>query len=173
AFYSWRGKQIVLLDVFILASLYTLRLIGGHEATGIAYSVWLLAFSMFIFLSLALVKRFLELDSALVQQREDVRGRGYGGSDLNLVAMLGASSGYISVLVLALYVNSFEVGVLYWHPTLLLLICPLMLYWISRIWLLAHRRQMHEDPIVFALKDPVSYAVGLLTLAVLWLATLS
>jgi len=169
--YSWRIKQIQLLDVFFLAALYTIRLIAGHEATGVAYSFWLLVFSMFIFLSLALVKRFLELDAAREQSRAGIRGRGYGPKDLELVASLGSTSGYLAVLVMALYVNSQEVRVLYHHHTLLLLMCPLLLYWISRMWLIAHRGQMHDDPIVFALKDRVSYLVGALTLAVLWLAT--
>ena len=171
ALYSCQLKQVSLLDVFVLAGLYTLRLAGGHEATGIAYSVWLLAFSMFIFLSLALVKRFLELDAARRQKQTDIKGRGYQSDDLAMVSTLGVTSGYLSVLVLALYVNSNEVRALYRHPTLLLLICPLMLYWISRVWMLAHRGQMHEDPIVFALRDRVSYAIGLLILFVLWMAT--
>ncbi len=126
---------------------------------------------MFIFLSLALVKRYLELDAARQQSKSEIKGRGYVAGDQELVATLGCSSGYLAVLVLALYVNSQEVRVLYQTPTLLLLICPLLLYWISRVWLLAHRAQIHGDPIVFALKDRVSYIVGALTLGVLWLAT--
>ncbi len=169
--YSWWLKQAPLLDVFCLAALYTIRLIAGHEATAIVYSFWLLVFSMFIFLSLALVKRYLELDAARQQSKSEIKGRGYVAGDQDLVATLGSSSGYLAVLVLALYVNSQEVRVLYQTPTLLLLICPLLLYWISRVWLLAHRGQMHGDPIVFALKDRVSYIVGALTLGVLWLAT--
>ncbi len=169
--YSWRLKQVVLLDVLCLAALYTLRLLAGHEATGIRYSFWLLVFSMFIFLSLALVKRFLELQAARQQNQNEIKGRGYAAGDLELVASLGSSSGYLAVLVLALYVNSQDAQELYRHATLLLLICPLLLYWISRVWLIAHRGQMHGDPIVFALKDRVSYLIGALTLAVLWLAT--
>ena len=169
--YSWRLKQLVLLDVFFLAGLYTMRLIAGHEATGIAYSFWLLAFSMFIFLSLALVKRYLELLGLRQENTHDAKGRGYTANDLEMVATLGTASGYLSALVLALYVNSSEVRVLYQHPTLLLLVCPLLLYWISRVWLMAHRGQMHDDPIVFALKDRASYVIGMLTLMVLWLAT--
>jgi 4-hydroxybenzoate polyprenyltransferase len=171
ALYSCQLKQVSLLDVFVLAGLYTLRLAGGHEATGIVYSVWLLAFSMFIFLSLALVKRFLELDTARQQKQTDIKGRGYQAADLAMVSTLGVTSGYLAVLVLALYVNSTEVRALYRHPTLLLFICPLMLYWISRAWMLAHRGQMHEDPVVFALRDRVSYLIGFLILFVLWIAT--
>jgi len=169
--YSWRLKQVALLDVFCLAALYTIRLIGGHESTRIKYSFWLLVFSMFIFLSLALVKRFVELDAVRRQNRPALEGRGYSAGDAELVAVLGSTSGYLAVLVLALYVNSNDVIVLYGRPMLLLLICPLLLYWISRVWMIAHRGQMHGDPIVFALKDRNSYAVGFLTLAVLWLAT--
>ena len=176
--YSWRVKQIALLDVFFLAGLYTMRLIAGHAATGIRYSFWLLAFSMFIFLSLALVKRFTELKILRQQNRHDSKGRGYVASDLELVAMLGIANGFLAVLVMALYVNSPEVGQgagpsgepLYKHPALLLLVCPLLLFWISRVWLIAHRGQMHDDPIVFALKDRVSYLIGALTLGIIWLA---
>jgi 4-hydroxybenzoate polyprenyltransferase/phosphoserine phosphatase len=171
AVYSWKVKQVALLDVFFLAGLYTIRLVAGHETTGIAYSFWLLAFSMFIFLSLALVKRFLEVNQVRRQAGSDVKGRGYFSNDLELVTTLGTTSGYLAVLVFALYANSPEVRVLYHRPTLLLLICPLLLYWISRIWLTAHRGQMHDDPIVFTLKDRVSYIVGCLTLGILWLAT--
>ena len=168
--YSYGLKRIALLDVFCLAALYTIRLIAGHESTGVAYSAWLVVFSMFIFLSLALVKRFVELDAARVQEKPAIPGRGYVAGDAELVAALGSASGYMAVLVLALYVNSQEVKALYPQPMLLLLVCPLLLYWISRVWLTAHRSQMHDDPIVFALTDRVSYVVGALTLLVLWVA---
>ncbi len=169
--YSWRIKQVALLDVFFLAGLYTMRLIGGHAATGVKYSFWLLVFSMFIFLSLALVKRFTELKALRQLNAQDSKGRGYTPLDLELVAMLGIASGFLAVLVMALYVNSQDVRSLYQIPGALLLLCPLLLYWVSRVWLLAHRGQMHDDPIVFALKDPVSYLIGILILTVLWLAT--
>lgn len=169
--YSWQLKRVALLDVFILAGLYTLRLIAGHVVTGIAYSAWLLVFSMFIFLSLALLKRFPELQELRRQNRDIARGRGYTANDLELVATLGLVSGSLAVLVQALYVNSDQVVRLYRHPTLLLLACPLFLFWISRVWFMAHRGQMHTDPVVFVLKDWVSYAVGALTLLVVWLAT--
>lgn len=169
--YSWRVKKIPLMDVFFLAGLYTMRLIGGHAATGIKNSFWLLAFSIFIFLSLALVKRFTELHGLRRDNRQDSKGRGYTSADLELVAMLGIASGFMAALVMALYVNSEEVTKLYTHKIVLLTMCPLLLYWISRIWLLAHRGSMHDDPIVFALKDRVSYVIGALCLAVIWLAT--
>jgi 4-hydroxybenzoate polyprenyltransferase len=169
--YSFRLKQIALLDVFVLAGLYTIRLVAGHESTGIRFSPWLLAFSMFIFLSLALLKRFAELNGLREQKEQSSKGRGYLASDLEMVAMLGIASGFLSVLVLALYVSSPEVSVLYRFPILVLLVCPLLLYWISRMWLLGHRGRMHEDPILFALRDGASYLIGALTLLVLWLAT--
>ena len=169
--YSWQLKRVALLDVFILAGLYTLRLIAGHVVTDIAYSAWLLVFSMFIFLSLALLKRFPELQELRRQKQDVARGRGYTANDLELVATLGLVSGSLAVLVQALYVNSEQVVRLYHHPTMLLLACPLFLFWISRIWFVAHRGQMHTDPVVFVLKDWASYVVGALTLLVVWLAT--
>jgi 4-hydroxybenzoate polyprenyltransferase/phosphoserine phosphatase len=168
--YSWGLKRAVLVDVFVLAGLYTLRLVAGHVATGIEFSTWLLAFSMFIFLSLALVKRYQELRLRPASAGR-VAGRGYTAADLDVLTPLGAASGYIAVLVLALYVNSDKVRILYTHPTVLLLICPLMLYWISRIWLVAHRGEMRDDPVAFALRDRTSYLVGALALLVVWLAT--
>lgn len=169
--YSLRLKQIALLDVFCLAGLYTVRLVAGHVATGIAWSAWLLVFSMFIFLSLALMKRFQELHSLRQKNGLEIKGRGYTAGDLELVTTLGLVSGFIAVLVLALYVNSDQVAKLYAHPTVLLLVCPLLLYWIARVWFLAHRGQMHDDPTAFAFKDWVSYVIGALTLVVMWLAT--
>ena len=127
---------------------------------------------MFIFLSLALVKRYVELDATQpVASGESLPGRGYTLDDLAVVTSLGTSSGYLAALVLALYADSQQVMILYAHPTRLLLVCPLLLYWISRMWLLAHRRQMHDDPVVFALKDPASYVIAALALVVLRLAT--
>jgi 4-hydroxybenzoate polyprenyltransferase len=169
--YSWRLKQMVLLDVFLLAGFYIIRLVAGHEATGIPYSAWLLVFAMFIFLSLALVKRFRELQGLRQRNHANAAGRGYRAEDLELVATLGTSSGWLAALVLALYVNSQEVRALYAHPTILLLVCPLLLFWVSRVWLIAHRGAMNDDPVVFAIKDWVSYGIGALTLLVLWLAT--
>ncbi len=168
--YSFYFKQLVLVDVLLLALLYTARLVAGAAAVAIAVSPWLFAFSMFLFLSLAFVKRFSELHSLRLSKKETAKGRGYFANDLEQLASLGAASGYISVLVLALYINSEDVTVLYHRPELLWLICPLLLYWISRVWLLAHRGQMHQDPIVFALKDKASYLLGVLAGAVMMAA---
>ncbi len=169
--YSWALKKIVLLDVFVLAGLYTLRILAGHGATGIGYSNWLLGFSLFTFLSLALLKRYIELHRANPVEREGLAGRGYVSGDLQFVLTMGMASGYLAALVLALYINSTEVLELYHRPMLLLFICPLLLYWISRVWLLATRDRIDDDPVVFALKDWTSYAVGLLVALFIWLAS--
>jgi len=175
--YSWSLKRIPLLDVLVLAGLYTLRLIAGTAATGVEYSDWLLAFSMFFFLNLAMVKRYQEVavlppaPSGAEKHQNVVRGRGYVAEDAPLLMQLGIASGYLSVLVLALYVSSDKVRQLYTHPYLFLLICPLFLYWISRVWLLTHRGEMSDDPVLFAIRDRASYVVGALALATMWLAT--
>ena len=144
---------------------------GGHEATGIPYSAWLLVFALFHFSQLALVKRFRELQGLRQRQQLNAAGRGYRADDLELVATFGIGSGWLAALVLALYVNSPDVRVLYAHPTVLLLLCPLLLFWVSRVWLIAHRGALPDDPVVFALKDWVSFVVGALMLVVVWLAT--
>ncbi len=168
--YSFRLKHVALVDVVVLAMLYTGRMIAGSAATGVWPSPWLLAFALFFFLSLAFVKRYSEL-YGLRQSKELLGVRGYYASDLELIANLGAMSGYLSVLVAALYINTDRVAALYSEPNLLWLICPLLLYWISRVWLLAHRGEIDEDPVVFAVTDPVSYVVGGLMAAVLVVAT--
>lgn len=154
--YSFRLKRIVMLDVVVLAALYTIRIIAGTVAIRVEYSFWLLAFSMFIFLSLAMLKRYTELLGLLESGQQMAGGRGYAVDDLPLIQSLGAASGYLSVLVLALYINSTASEVLYRHPHVLWLLCPLLLYWISRVWVVAHRGLMHDDPIVFAVTDRVS-----------------
>lgn len=165
--YSLWLKQVVLLDVIFLSGLYAIRLLAGAKAADVPISFWLLAFSIFFFMSLALVKRVAELVNLSANQGMPW-GRGYQAEDIRLLATLGATSGYLSVLVLALYINSQEVMVLYQRPELLWVICPLLLYWISRLWLLAHRGQVNEDPILFAFSDKISYALGgLVTLIVI------
>jgi 4-hydroxybenzoate polyprenyltransferase/phosphoserine phosphatase len=169
--YSLWWKRWALVDVFVLAGLYTLRLAAGHVVTGIAWSAWLLVFAMFIFLSLALLKRFPELQELRRQSQVNAAGRGYTVGDTEWVTTLGLMCGVLAALVLALYVNSEQVTQLYRRPTLLLAGCPLLLFWVSRLWLLAHRAQMPADPLVFVLKDPLSYGIGALLLLVVWLAT--
>jgi 4-hydroxybenzoate polyprenyltransferase len=169
--YSLYLKQVAMLDVLVLAGLYTVRIFGGSLAVGVPTSSWLFTFSMFLFLSLALVKRLSEVRRLRLANEEAAPGRGYMAGDYEQLAMLGVSSGYMSVLVLALYITSKEVTALYLHPERLWLLCPVMMYWVGRVWLLAHRGQVNEDPLVFALKDKVSYAVGLLAAGVLLAAT--
>lgn len=169
--YSLWWKRVALLDVFVLAGLYTLRLAAGHVVTGIAWSAWLLVFAMFLFLSLALLKRFPELQQLRRQNQTHTEGRGYSVADTELVTTLGLMCGALAVLVMALYVNSEQVPRLYRRPPLLLAGCPVLLFWISRLWLLAHRGRMHADPVLFVLKDPLSYATGALLLLIVWLAT--
>lgn len=170
--YSLYLKQVPMLDVLVLAGLYTVRIFGGSLAVGVPTSDWLFTFSMFLFLSLALVKRLSELRRLRLSQQEAAPGRGYRTEDYELLGSLGVASGWLSVLVLALYITSREVTVLYRHPERLWLLCPLMLYWLGRVWLLAHRGEVDEDPLVFALRDKVSYGAGLLAAAVVVVATL-
>jgi 4-hydroxybenzoate polyprenyltransferase len=169
--YSFRLKHVPLVDVIVLAMLYTGRVIAGAAATRVWPSPWILGFSLFFFLSLAFVKRYAEL-YAIGQEQPALKVRGYYSSDLELIATNGTVSGYLSVLVAALYINSDRVVGLYHHPEMLWLICPLLLYWISRIWMLAHRGQLHDDPVLFAIKDRESWVVGALVALVLMAARL-
>jgi 4-hydroxybenzoate polyprenyltransferase len=164
--YSLRLKALAIVDIILLAMLYTIRIVGGGVAAGLVVSQWLLGLSLFLFLSLACVKRFSEL--LVLQQRNEKKtwGRGYWVGDLEQVASFGAASGYISVLVLALYVSSQEVTRLYSNPMIIWLACPLLLYWVSRVWLLARRGIVHDDPLVFALRDRVTYVVATLGLLI-------
>lgn len=157
--YSMWLKRISTLDVFVLAGLYTVRMIGGAVAVGIPLSFWLLAFSMFLFLSLAMVKRVSEIVATKHDGREKLVGRGYAHADEGTLVSLGTASGYTAVLVLALYINSEEVQALYEQPEILWLICPLLLYWLSRTWVGSLRGKITDDPIVFALRDRVSRTI--------------
>lgn len=169
--YSLSLKRRMAIDVIALAGLYTLRIVMGAMATGLALSFWLMAFSMFIFLSLALVKRYAELSHARQTGKPSkTPGRGYYTEDLAMIAPLGAASGYLSVLVLALYINAGQTLELYRRPEIIWLACPLILSWITRVWMLTHRGEMHEDPLVFATKDLKSLTTGFLMAGVLILA---
>ena len=156
--YSLYFKTYVLIDVLLLAGLYTLRIIAGALAIDVEVSSWLLAFSMFTFLSLALVKRSSELVAMEKLERKSAKGRDYQQSDSTTVISMGTASGYLSVLVLALYVDSPFVREHYHHPQALWLLCPLMLYWVSRLWMKTTRGEMHDDPIIFSLRDRGSWA---------------
>ncbi|TDY25421.1 4-hydroxybenzoate polyprenyltransferase [Paraburkholderia sp. BL6665CI2N2] len=168
--YSLALKRQVIVDVVVLAALYTTRIIAGVTAIGVHLTFWLLAFSMFIFLSLALVKRYAELYAMQKDGRANVRGRGYLASDLPLLSSLGAASGFVAVLVLALYIQDHDTTILYRHPQVIWLSCPLLLYWISRIWIITHRGNMRDDPIVFAARDLTSLVVIALCGVVFWMA---
>ncbi|SEW16905.1 UbiA family prenyltransferase [Luteibacter sp. 329MFSha] len=160
--YSIRLKRVMMLDVVVLATLYTTRILAGTAALHTKPSFWLLAFSMFIFLSLAMVKRFTELLTLQKSGKVKASGRGYDVEDIPLIQSLGASSGYLAVLVLALYVDSTASMSLYEHPHYLWMLCPLLLYWISRTWAIAHRGVMHDDPVVFAVMDRTSQVLGVI-----------
>ena len=168
--YSLRFKSEPILDVLVLAGLYALRVVGGGAATGVPLSEWLLAFSLFFFLGLALLKRYVELRQMETGAAPSDNGRGYLADDAALVRAVGPATGLISVLVLALYVTSPEVRVLYEQPFLLWIAIPAFVYWTLRMWLLAHRGQMPDDPVLFAVKDPASYAVVAVVAATVSLA---
>lgn len=158
--YSFRLKRQVVVDVMLLAGLYTMRIIAGAAATGIVPSFWLLAFSMFVFLSLAIVKRYSELLITLQQQKVSAAGRGYSISDLQVLVSIGSSAGMAAVLVLALYINDPETAKLYPEKMWLWLVPPAILYWISRVWLKTCRGEIDDDPVVFAVKDWQSLLTG-------------
>lgn len=159
--YSTTLKSKMLIDVMILASLYTLRILAGGVATDLAPSEWLLAFSIFIFTSLAFAKRYVELARVAAEGKTEAKGRGYRVEDLDLIISVGPTSGYLAVLVFALYINN-GLPEFYTNKTLLWLTCPLLLYWISRLWFLAKRGELDHDPVVFAVTDKVSLAVGVM-----------
>jgi 4-hydroxybenzoate polyprenyltransferase len=161
AAYSFALKRLLLIDAVALAGLYTLRIVAGAGAATVALSFWLLLFSVFLFLSLAFVKRYAELDALRRQQRLQAIGRGYHVEDLAVLQSFGTAAGYLSVLVLALYINSPDIQPLYQHPKAIWMLCGLLLYWISRVWMTAHRGAMHDDPVVYALRDRVSLGLGL------------
>ncbi len=167
--YSFFFKSVAVLDVCILASLFTLRVIGGCIVINAEWSFWLFAFSMFFFLSLALAKRVSELENIKREKGSFPIGRGYQVIDLPILTNAGVSSGLLSILVVALYINSNKVEKMYQHPEILWLICPLLLYWIVRVWMITARGRMHEDPVLFAIRDRVS----LLTLLLVGLVVLS
>jgi 4-hydroxybenzoate polyprenyltransferase/phosphoserine phosphatase len=160
--YSVKLKQLVLLDCMTLAILYTLRIVAGASAIASEMSFWLLAFSVFLFMSLAFIKRFAELQVQLLKGNHKAHGRGYFTDDAPLIQMLGIASGFMSVLVLALYLNSPEVQLLYAQPEWVWGIVPVMVFWVSWLWLQAHRGEMHDDPLIFAVKDKVSLISGVL-----------
>ena len=170
--YSFSLKRMVLVDVIVLSGLYTIRILAGSAATGVSVSAWLAGFAIFFFLSLAFVKRFAELES--LRQREPsapdttvkIQGRGYLVSDIEQLRSFGSASGYASVVVLTLYISNISAIQLYAHPNRLWLLVPVLLLWISRLWLLASRGQLDEDPVVYAITDRRSLLMGVLVVLV-------
>lgn len=170
--YSLYIKRVVLVDVITLAGLYALRVAAGGAAADVVVSPWLLGFSLFLFMSLAFLKRYTELRDTIERDGRVVSGRGYHAGDSELVLIAGTALGLVSVLVFTLYVNGPQVQALYSHPTLLWLVAPCLVYWISHLWLTAHRGGMHDDPIVFAFRDRSSWAVGAAIVAIAGAASL-
>jgi 4-hydroxybenzoate polyprenyltransferase/phosphoserine phosphatase len=158
--YSFLLKRKVLIDVIMLAGLYTLRVFGGLAATSTPQTQWLLMFSLFLFLSLAIVKRCSELVANRAAGETGAMGRGYRVDDLSVLLPLGAAAGCGAVFVVTLYLSSPEMAALYTHPNRLWLMCPLLLYWIGRVLIIANRGHLHDDPLIFALTDRISWITG-------------
>ena len=159
--YSFVLKRIVLVDVITLAGLYALRVAAGGAAANVEVSPWLLGFSLFLFMSLAFLKRYAELRDTIEREGTHVSGRGYHVGDSTFVLVAGTALGFVAVMVFTMYVNGPQVQALYTHPYRLWLIAPCLVYWVSHLWLTAQRGGMHDDPIVFAARDAHSWAVGL------------
>jgi 4-hydroxybenzoate polyprenyltransferase len=160
ASYSIRLKREPALDVVVLASLYVWRVIAGGVATAIPVSTWLLAFTLFVCVSLALMKRFIEVHAqAATAVDTPVPRRGYRPEDAQWLHSGGLAAAYLSTVILAIYVNNPAVTLLYTNPDRLLLMCPVLLYWSTRTWLRAHRRQGHDDPVLLVALDPVTYVL--------------
>ena len=168
--YSFYLKKIMLVDILILSLLYTVRIFAGGVALNIYLSPWLFMFSLFFFFSLACAKRYSELYAVRNNLQDEIKGRGYQAQDLEQIQIFGSSSGYIAILIFALYIQSDISMKLYKTPSFFWALCPIMLYWISRVWLLSHRGQMTQDPIIFALKDKVSYIVLILSIIIFGVA---
>ncbi len=169
--YSFRLKKVMMLDVVVLALLFTIRLLAGHFAIDIEVSPWILTFSMFLFTSLACIKRSTELKDKLpVKEEGTIAGRGYSKNDYHTINSIGSTSGVMAVLVMALYVNSDAVIKVYTNPYFLWGVCPLLIYWIGRLWLLNGRGLVHDDPVVFVVKDRVSLLLGIAFIGLIILA---
>jgi 4-hydroxybenzoate polyprenyltransferase len=170
--YTFYLKRKLLADVFALAILYTLRMLVGGAASGVLCSTWLLAFSVFQFLSLAFLKRSAELSGLARNRGEEVAGRSYFTWDLVQVNVFGVTAAYLSSLVLGLYIAGDRVRILYQQPGWLWMLVPLHLYWMSRAWILSHRGAMNEDPITFAVTDRSTWLCAGISAILLTLATL-
>jgi 4-hydroxybenzoate polyprenyltransferase/phosphoserine phosphatase len=167
---SWLKRKLA-IDVIVLAGMYALRVVAGGLATQVEVSEWLAAFSIFLFTSLAFAKRYSELARLADEEIERPRGRGYMVSDLSLIESIGPTSGYLAVLVFALYINNPNVSELYARPAALWLICPLLMYWVTRLWFAVKRGELNEDPLLYAVRDRVSILVGVLMAILAFIAT--
>jgi 4-hydroxybenzoate polyprenyltransferase len=165
--YSLRLKRMVLVDVIVLSGLYTIRILAGSAATGIEASAWLGSFSIFFFLSLAFVKRFAELENLRERGGATAKGRGYHVSDVEQLRSFGSASGYVSVAVLTLYISNLDAAHLYTHTKRLWLLIPVLLLWISRLWMLASRGRLDEDPVVYAITDKRSLLLGVVVIVII------
>jgi 4-hydroxybenzoate polyprenyltransferase/phosphoserine phosphatase len=168
--YSLSLKQKMIIDVLALASLFTYRVVAGGVAVDVELSPWLLAFSIFFFMSLAFVKRYAELIQLRGDPMESLRGRNYVPADIPIITSAGPAAGLLAVLVFALYINSPATMIYYSSPKMLWGICLILVYWLMRVWFLAARDQMHDDPVLFAVKDRVSLMAGGLVVICLLLA---
>ncbi len=167
--YSFYLKRQALVDVLVLSGLYTVRILAGSAATDIDVSAWLAAFSIFFFLSLAFVKRFAELELMVKSGRTKASGRGYGTDDMEQLRSFGTSSAFASVVVLTMYISGLA-NLLYAHPARLWLLVPVVILWLCRVWLLASRGQLHEDPVVYAITDRTSWLLGVVSVGIVWWA---
>jgi 4-hydroxybenzoate polyprenyltransferase len=170
--YTFYLKRKLLVDVMALSGAYTLRILAGNAAGPVEVSNWLLAFSMFLFLSLALVKRYVELDTAPEEETHSKRvmGRGYRKSDLDMISQLGVASGFSAVVVLALFIEGAGKSGLYRFRELIWLVVPIVLYVIGRIWMLAKRRELPDDPIMFIIRDWRSHLMAAIVASIIYLA---
>jgi 4-hydroxybenzoate polyprenyltransferase len=166
--YSFALKRMMLIDVIVLSGLYTVRLVAGASATAVPLSEWLAAFSIFFFLSLAFVKRFSELELMIVNNRDKASGRGYRTSDIEQLRSFGSSSAFAAVVVLSMYISNLSAAHLYKHMGRLWLLMPVLILWISRVWLLASRGELHEDPVVYAITDKTSWLLGAISGLLVW-----
>ena len=172
--YTFGLKRLVLIDAIVLAVLYTIRVYAGGAATSTPLSYWFIAFSIFLFMSLAFVKRYAELITGDEDDESDttLAGRGYRTTDAPLIQILGVAAGFAAALVFAMYINSQNSLALYREPDILWATLPISTYWVSYMWLRAHRGEMHDDPVIFALRDPASWLTVLAFGAVLTIATI-
>jgi len=167
--YSWKLKRIFVLDVILLAGLYVIRILAGGKATAIPVSSWLLMFSTFFFFSLAMMKRFIEI-KRMGTKLDQIKNRPYRLQDLPAITSVGIANASLSCLLFALYLNSEKVRVLYSHPQRLWLVAMVLLYWTSRVWILANRNEIDDDPVLFAIKDRVTWILAVVVCGILWWA---